>query len=83
MVNQAINPRTGKVIFPKNNVLSYGFDQSQNKELMEKLPPQYMLIECDCFSDLLALPSVCCFVNPTILLKEELAELLEMRLEEL
>lgn len=82
MKNQAINPRTGKVIFPKSNVLSYGFDQSQNKELMEKLPPQYMLIECDCFSDLLAFPSVCHFVNPNMLSSKELAEFLEMRIEE-
>lgn len=82
MKNKVINPRTGNVIFPKSNVLSYGFDQSQNKELMEKLPPQYMLIECDCFSDLLALPSVFHFINPNILSNKELAELLEMKLEE-
>ncbi len=77
----ALNPMTGEKMCKTNTVISYGYSDEENKILQGKLTKDCELFVTDCFTDVLAVPSVYQFVNPLALSKEEMHMLMQYSIE--
>ncbi len=65
-----------------NIVLSYGYSDEENNALQDKLPQNCELLNVtDFFTDVLAVPSIYQFVNPSALTDEEMHLLMQCAVE--
>lgn len=77
----AIHPRTGEKIYKTNDILSYGFSETENKGITQKLPANCILRICEKITDLIAFPNVYRFVNPMSLTTEDIEMLAHCEIE--
>ncbi len=74
MTNKTANYKT-------NIVISYGYNDDENKALQEKFPNNCEVFVTNCFTDVIAIPSIYQFINPKILSKDEINILLQYWIE--
>ncbi len=70
----AVNPRTGEVIYKTSNILVYGLSDEQIDFVYENLPNSNInVIDCsECFSDIIATSYIAAIINPNMLVKENI-----------